>query len=257
MPQAEGQSCKANYGAPSTDQTSVITLTFCANSCGFGGSFVTIQGRSRRQKRYLCLFTCLATRAVHLEMAFGLDTDSFLNAFYRMVNQRRLPREMLSDNGTNFVAAERELRELVEALDQSKIAQSRANKGVMWHFNPPLGPHFRGVHETMIKAAKRAVNALLGNADVTGEELTTAFTGTEALLNSRPLTYQSANPEDDIPLTPNHFLIGQIGGQFAPESVEETNFSLKKKWRRFQELVRHFWYRWLREWIPSLSNRRK
>ena len=104
MPQAEGQSCKANYGAPSTDQTSVITLTFCANSCGFGGSFVTIQGRSRRQKRYLCLFTCLATRAVHLEMAFGLDTDSFLNAFYRMVNQRRLPREMLSDNGTNFVS---------------------------------------------------------------------------------------------------------------------------------------------------------
>ena len=257
MPQAEGQSCKANYGAPSTDQTSVITLTFCANSCGFGGSFVTIQGRSRRQKRYLCLFTCLATRAVHLEMAFGLDTDSFLNAFYRMVNQRRLPREMLSDNGTNFVAAERELRELVEALDQSKIAQSTANKGVMWHFNPPLGPHFGGVHETMIKAAKRAVNALLGNADVTGEELTTAFTGTEALLNSRPLTYQSANPEDDIPLTPNHFLIGQIGGQFAPESVDETNYSLKKRWRRVQELVRHFWHRWFREWIPSLSNRRK
>ena len=61
-------------------------------------------------------------------MAFGLDTDSFLNAFYRMVNRRGLPREMLSDNRTNFVAAERELRELVEALDQSKIAQSTANK---------------------------------------------------------------------------------------------------------------------------------
>ena len=64
----------------------------------------------------------------------------------------------------------------------------------------------RGVHETMIKAAKRAVNAVLDNADVT-----TAFTGAEALLNSRPLTYQSANPEDDIPLTPTHFLIGQNG----------------------------------------------
>ena len=88
-----------------------------------------------------------------------------------------------------------------------------------------------------IKAAKRAVNAVLGNADVTDEELTTAFTGAEALLNSRPLTYQSANPGDDIPLTPNHFLIGQIGGQFAPESVDETNYSLKKRWRRVQELV--------------------
>ena len=127
----------------------------------------------------------------------------------------------------------------------------------MWHFNPQLAPYFGGVHETMIKAAKRAVNAVLGNADVTDEELTTAFTGAEALLNSRPLTYQSANPEDDIPLTLNHFLIGQIGGQFAPESVDETNYSLKKRWRRVQELVRHFWHRWLREWIPSLSNRRK
>ena len=195
-----------------------------------GGPFITIQGRGfRRQKRYLCLFACLATRAVHLEMAFGLDTDSFLNAFYRVVNRRGLPREMLSDNGTNFVAAERELRELVAVLDREKIAQSTANKGVIWHFNPPHAPHFGGVHETMIKAAKRAVNAVLGNADVTDEQLVTAFTGAEALLNSRPLTYQSANPEDDIPSTPNHFLIGQIGGRFAPDSVDDTSFSLKKR----------------------------
>ena len=164
---------------------------------------------------------------------------------------------MLSDNGTNFVVAERELHELLEALDHSKIAQSTTNKGVIWHFNAPLAPQFGGVHETMFKAAKRAVNAVLGNTDVTDEELTTAFTEAEALLSSRPLTYQSANPEDDIPLTLNHFLIGQIGGQFAPESVDETNYSLKKRWRRVQELVRHFWHRWLRERIPSLIKRRK
>ena len=137
---------------------------FCANSCRFWGTFCHNSRKTiLRQKRYLCLFICLATRAVHLEMAFGLDTDSFLIAFYRMVNRRGLPREMLYDNGTNFVAAERELRELIEALDQSKTAQSTANKGVTWHFNPPLAPHFGGVHETMIKAAKRAVNAVLGN----------------------------------------------------------------------------------------------
>ena len=68
----------------------------------------------------------------------------------------------------------------------------------------------------------RAVYAILGNADITGEELMTSFTEAKALLNSRPLTYHSANPDDDVPLTPNHFLFGQIGGQFifAPESVE-------------------------------------
>ena len=85
----------------------------------------------------------------------------------------------------------------------------------------------------------------------------TAFTGAEALLNSWPLTYQSANPEDVVPLTPNHFLFGQVGGQFAPESVHETTFNPKKRWRRVQELVRHFWHRWIWEWLPALNVRRK
>ena len=79
------------------------------------GPFVTIQGRGKKRARqYLCLFTCLTSRAIHLEMAYGLDTDSFLNMFYRMANQKGLPEEIISDNGINFVGAERELRELVE-----------------------------------------------------------------------------------------------------------------------------------------------
>ena len=69
----------------------------------FAGPFVTVQGRGkRREKRYLCLFTCLATRTLHLEISNGLDTDSFLNAFYRMASCRGLPEDIYSDNGTNF-----------------------------------------------------------------------------------------------------------------------------------------------------------
>ena len=111
----------------------------------------------------------------------------------------------------------------------------------------------------MIKAAKRAIIAILRNSDVTHEELLTAFTGAESLLNSRPLTYQSANPEDTTPLTPNHFLLGQMGGKFAPEIDQETCYNPKKRWRRIQELIinRHFWLRWMIEWIPSLSARKK
>ena len=54
----------------------------------------------------------------------------------------------------------------------------------------------------------------------------TIFTGAKSLLNSRPLTYQTSNPEDETPLTPNHFLHGQVGGQFAPSTVDETQFNL-------------------------------
>ena len=76
----------------------------------------------------MCLFTCLALRAVHLEIAFGLDTNSFLNAFYHMVNRRGRPREMVSDNGGNFVEADKELRSLVEASDKEKVQKSTVHQ---------------------------------------------------------------------------------------------------------------------------------
>lgn len=120
-----------------------------------------------------------------------------------------------------------------------------------------MAPHFGGVYESMIKAAKKSIFAILGNAEVTDEELMTAFTGAEALINSRPLTYQSASPEDNTPLTPNHFLHGQMGGRFAPEYVDTSDYNPWKRWRRVQELVRHFWSRWLKEWLPGLSARKK
>jgi hypothetical protein len=109
----------------------------------------------------------------------------------------------------------------------------------------------------MGKAAKRAIYAILGKADINDEELITAFVGSEDLINSRPITYQTANPEDNMPLTPNHFLQGRAGGMFAPSSVDTENFSAQMRWRRVQELIRHFWERWMKEWIPSLSHRKK
>ena len=96
----------------------------------------------------------------------------------------------------------------------------------------------------------------MGNADINDEELVTAFVGAEGFITSRPLTYQSSHPADIVPLTPNHFLYGQLGGTFAPDSVDETQFNLKKRWRRVQELIRHFWQRWLKKLIASLNSRK-
>ena len=172
--------------------------SFIRTAVDYGGPFLTKQGRGKpRQKRYLCLFTCLASRAVHLEVAYGLDTDSFMRAFCRMSNRCGLPEEMISDNGTNFVGAKEELDKLAkQIIHNDKLKENLVNKGVKWTFNPPGAPHFGGVFETMIKAAKRAILAILGNAEITDEELLTAFTEVGYLLNSRPLTYQSANPEE-------------------------------------------------------------
>ena len=231
---------------------------FAKSSIDYAGPFITVQGRGRaRTKRYLCLFTCMTSRAVHLEMAYDLSTDGFLNAFFRMASRRGLPEEVTTDNGTNFVGADNELRDLVNALNQDAIRQRTSEKGIRWRFNPPAAPHFGGAHESLVKSAKRSLNAILKNADVNDEELMTSFIGAEALLNSRPLTYQSAHPADATPLTPNHFLHGQMGGEFAPRTVDEIAFNPRRRWRRVQELLRHFWQRWTREWLPSLAARQK
>ena len=88
----------------------------------YAGPFTTMQGRSiRRAKRYLCLFTCLNTRAIHLEMSFKMDTDSFFNAFSRMASRRGIPKVMFSYNEGNFVKAEKKSKDLVNQLDQEEI----------------------------------------------------------------------------------------------------------------------------------------
>ena len=139
--------------------------------------------------------------------------------------------KMLSDNGANFVGAEKEIRELVGELDHDQVQPMTSNQGVTWHWNPPSAPHFGGVFEAMIKSSKRAIYAILKGADVTDEELQTTFIGVESLMNSRPVAALSDDPNDEPVLTPNHFLIGQMGGDFVPEHVDNTAFNPRRRWK--------------------------
>ena len=226
----------------------------------YGGPSLTKQGRGKaKAKRYLCLFTCLATRAVHLEMSYSLDKALFINAFTRMVSRRGTPVYVISDNGTNFVGAEREMRELVQALNHDKIAQETTKyQPIDWKFNPPSAPHFGGVFEAMIKSAKKATKMVLGDAVVTDEELQTAMCGAERLVNSRPITYVSSDPNDPSPLTLSHFIVGQIGGVFAPEALDQVEANNpRNRWHRVQQLLQLFWKRWRKEFLPRLNVSKK
>ena len=85
----------------------------------------------------------------------------------------------------------------------------------------------------------------------------TVFTRVESLLNSRPVTVTGNDPNDEPVLTPNHFLIGHIGGEHAPESVNTLAFDPRKRWRRIQELICQTWKRWMREYITNIGSRMK
>ena len=147
---------------------------FVTSAFDFTGPFITVQGRGKGCEN-LCLFTCLASRAVHLKMAYGLDTDSFLNAFYRVASRRGIPEELFSDSITNFKGADAKLKLLVKELDENKITQSIANKVITWHVNPPLASLFGGVQETIIKLPRKTIKTIKGQVDINKEELTTAM----------------------------------------------------------------------------------
>ena len=110
----------------------------------------------------------------------------------------------------------------------------------------------------MKKSAKKAIKTILGGADVSDEELHTAICRAECLLNSRPITYVSSDPGDLSPLTPSHFLIGELGGPFAAEALDQEEvFNPKNRWQRVQQLIGKFWKRWRKEFLPSLNIRNK
>lgn len=216
-----------------------------------------VKERRSTVKRYGCLFTCLVTRAVHLEIAHSLETDSFIMALRRMMARRGKPRNIYSDNGTNFVGAERELKECLDGMDQAKISDTLSRDRIQWFFNPPSAPHFGGVWERLVKSAKKALKITLNGQLVNDETLLTLTAEVESLLNSRPLTHVSVDPQDLEAITPNHFLIGRNSPNVPPDVFDERDLNSKKRWRQAQTLTDHFWRRWLREYVPALTERRK
>ena len=90
---------------------------------------MNVKYRRGTVKRYGCIFTCLTTRAVYIEVAHALNADSFLMALHRFVARRGKPQKLFSDNGTNFVAADRELADEVRAINSSKAERGDAAGG--------------------------------------------------------------------------------------------------------------------------------
>jgi len=135
-----------------------------------------------------------------------LSTSAFLDAFDRFVARRGLPTTVYSDCGTNFVGADRQLRQLINsATAQSTITSAKSY--CEWKFNPPSAPHFGGLWEAAVRSAIRLLARIMGAHSFTNEEFTTVLCRVEAVLNSRPLTPASTDPHDLESLSPGHFLI--------------------------------------------------
>ncbi|KAL0859420.1 hypothetical protein ABMA27_010599 [Loxostege sticticalis] len=221
---------------------------FTFTGVDYFGPLTTTVGRST-QKVYVALFTCLTTRAVHLEMAASLSTDSAVMALRRMAARRGCPTEMWSDNGTNLQGAAKELTQATE--------EEAKKKGISWRFIPPGAPFMGGAWERLVKSVKTALTTVLHERSPTQEVLMTLLAEAEYTVNSRPLTHVSVSPEDPEALTPNHFLLG--GSALSPTfgTFDESDLIGRTHWRASQRLADLFWARWLKEYLPDLQYRRE
>ena len=216
-----------------------------------------IKSLRRTMKRWCCLFTCLTTRAVHIEVAQSLDTELCLDAVTRFIARRSYPNTIISDNRTNFVGAANELKTFMNEWDKAKIGSDLAQKKIVWKFNPPGAPHFGGIWERLVQSCKKIMIAILDNRRLTDELLSTTMCLVEQTLNARPLTAVSDDPEYLTALTPNHFLLGRenASAPFMPSS--ERYYDLRKSSKTAQVFAKMIWKRWNREYLPQRNQKSK
>ena len=149
----------------------------------------------------MVLYTCLATRAIHLEVALSMDSDSFVNSMCRSITRRGIPEVMRYDNGSNFVGGNKELREAISKWNESQIREFLLQRDIKWLFNPPSGSHFGGVWERCIRTVRKILVALMQEQPLDDEGLTTLMCEVESVVNGRPITKSSDDPSDSEALT--------------------------------------------------------
>ena len=186
-----------------------------------------------------------------------MDTDSFINALRRFIARRGQIKELRSDNGTNFIGAERELRRAVEGWNLEKINDVLSLKGIKWTFNPPTGSHHGGAWERLIRSIRKILNSTLRTQSLDEEGLNTVLCEVESILNSRPLTKESTDPNDLEALTPNLLLLSQVKPSLPPGLfLKEDNYA-RRRWKQVQYISDLFWKRWIKEYLPQLQERQK
>ena len=247
-------------GLPWSRTTVEPPFTYCGVDV-FGPMMVK-DGR-RTLKRYGILFTCFSLRAVHIELMSTLETDSFIQALTRFIGRRGVVREIRSDNGTNFVGADSELKKAMKEIDHKKVGEFLTEEGcdyITFERNTPHASHMGGVWERQIRTVKSVLSSLLKSCPrkLDEESLRTFLTEAEAIVNSRPLTLENLHDPETTPLTPNqiltmkNFVASPPPGDFQGEGVYA-----RKRWRVVQHLAEKFWSRWKKEYLQLLQLRQK
>ncbi|XP_059056577.1 uncharacterized protein LOC131850381 [Achroia grisella] len=208
----------------------------------------------RSQNSSICLFICLVTKAVHIELASDLSSESFISAFKRFISRRGPVSCLYSDNGTNFIGAKSQLNELYTFLNSENynciLQNDLSQRRIEWHMIPPRAPHFGGIWETQFKSIKTHLFRVIRKQLLTYEKLLTVLIQIETVLNSRPLCVLQEEPHPE-PLTPAHFIM-----QCLP-LTPLSDIPLRTRKSLLDQMIYSYWKRWHLEYLNNLQVRQK
>lgn len=205
-------------------------VMFCGMEDCFG-PFVTKRGR-KECKRYGLIFTCLSSRALHLEMLEDMSTDAFINALRCFIILRGAVCQLRCDQGTNFVGAKNEFKEAFKQCDTEALKAFLADKQCEFTFNAPSASHAGGVWERQIRTICNVLNVTIAQCSgrLDDASLRTLFYEAMAIVNSRPLNVDGINdPMAPELLTPNHLILMKSKVALPPPGkfVKEDMYAAK------------------------------
>ncbi len=225
----------------------------------FGPYDVQVGLRSRRyEKRWGLLFTCAASRAVHLEPLWSMDQESFLMAMVRFQSRRAFPKLCRSDNGSNITAGDKALNAALRDFHKNEHVQKElASLGIKWLYNSPAAPNQGGFWERLVGVVKRIFEAIMPhNCTLNDEKFNTLLIEVEDIINNRPLTPNPESPLESPPLTPNDLI--KIGSSLKhPAGIFKPGDMYVSRWRHVMYLAQEWWVKWRDQYLPMLYKQSK
>ena len=218
---------------------------------------------SKIKKCYIALFTCMVTRAVHLEVAIDGTSEAFARAFRRFVAYQTIPQIIFSDRGSNFVGFQPMLNELMKT---SHMEQEMRRNRIEWRFIPAKAPWFGGIWERLVGITKNVLKRKVGRAFLTFEELQTVVAEVGSRVNSRPLTYVGTSLDEPVPLTPVQLMRGHIPDSLpirinktdvTDETFDISKTVLTRRHKYLISLIKAAWDNWQDEYLLALRERDK
>lgn len=233
---------------------------FAHTGVDYAGPF-QIKARGGRckiiEKKYVAVFVCMVSKAVHLELAEDLSTKEFIQAFLRFTSIRGSCSRLWSDNGKNFVGAEVELARMLRSWKHMELGSELQRLGTEWRFITPSAPHQGGLWEAAVKSMKYHLRRVIGKEILTSSEFRTILAQTSAAMNSRPLAALSDDPDDLEFLTPGHFLCGESMIQLFGKNVQDAPTNSLKRVEQIQQKSQLIWKQWSQDYLNELQQRTK